>query len=239
MKKLIISLAFVALSSVAAKAIEMPVIFGNMSLTGGIAANQAVFGATAKQDEYNAAGTAIDASNEQSGVFTDGYGSQFIEIGFGQYISFGFEHVPDAISTPTTINESSDGNPGNTSNVSVDFNDFNTYYAKINTPWGIYLKAGTVETDLDIKETQLSGNTYKNVSTSGTTFGGGYEKFIGGSNFSIRAEGNYMELDTVNTENSVALTGGTTTNGGHAKVKGSNMEGLTGKIALTYTFGRN
>ena len=61
MKKLITTIAFIALSTVSAKAIEMEMF----SITGGIAANNSVWGATATQDEYNAAGTAVDASSDR------------------------------------------------------------------------------------------------------------------------------------------------------------------------------
>jgi hypothetical protein len=214
------------------------------SITGGIAANNSVFGATATQDEYNAAGTAIDASNKQSGVFTESFGSQFVELGIGRYISLGFEHVPDSISTPQNINDgggaaTSVGNAGTTSTVSVDFNDMNTTYLKLNTPMGIYFKYGTVSTDLDIKETQLSGNTYKNTSVDGTSMGAGYQKSFGERGFGLRVEANYVEMDSVTVNNGVAKTGGTAANHGFAEVKAKNLEGLTGKVALTYTFGRS
>jgi hypothetical protein len=233
MKKLITTVAFIALSAVSAKAIEMEIF----SITGGIAANNSVWGATATQDEYNAAGTAIDASNKQSGVFTESFGSQFVELGIGRYISLGFEHVPDSISTPQNVNDSSGATA--TSTVSVDFNDMNTTYLKLNTPMGIYFKYGTVSTDLDIKETQLSGNTYKNTSVDGTSMGAGYQKTLGERGFGFRIEGNYVELDNVTVNNGVTKTGGTAANHGFAEVKAKNLEGLTGKVALTYTFGRS
>jgi len=233
MKKLITAIAFIALSTVSAKAIEMEMF----SITGGIAANNSVFGATATQDEYNAAGTAIDASNKQSGVFTESFGSQFVELGIGRYISLGFEHVPDSISTPQNVNDASGATA--TSTVSVDFNDMNTTYLKLNTPMGIYFKYGTVSTDLDIKETQLSGNTYKNTSVDGTSMGAGYQKTLGERGFGFRIEGNYVELDNVTVNNGVTKTGGTAANHGFAEVKAKNLEGLTGKVALTYTFGRS
>ena len=233
MKKLITTIAFIALSTVSAKAIEMEMF----SITGGIAANNSVWGATATQDEYNNAGTAIDATNKQSGVFTESFGSQFVELGIGRYISLGFEHVPDSISTPQNVNDSSGATA--TSTVSVDFNDMNTTYLKLNTPMGIYFKYGTVSTDLDIKETQLSGNTYKNTSVDGTSLGAGYQKTFGERGFGFRIEGNYVELDNVTVNNGVTKTGGTPANHGFAEVKAKNLEGLTGKVALTYTFGRS
>ena len=238
MKKLITTIAFIALSTVSAKAIEMEMF----SITGGIAANQSVWGATAKQDGYNAAGTAIAQTDKEHGVFTESFGSQFVELGIGRWISLGFEHVPDSISTPQNINDAgvTSGNSSTvaTSTVSVDFNDMNTTYLKLNTPMGIYFKYGTVSTDLDIKETQKSGNTYKNTSVDGTSMGAGYQKTLGERGFGFRLEGNYVDLDNVTVNNGVTKTAGTGINN-FKEIKATNLEGLTAKVALTYTFGRS
>jgi len=238
MKKLIITLAFVALSSVSAKALEM----GFFSVTGGLATNSSVWGGSATQEEYNTAGTSIKKTVKESGVFTESFSSQFVELGLGRWLSLGYEHVPDAISTPTNVNECGVKSNGvsisctsATASVSVDFNDFNTLYAKLNTPWGLYFKAGTVETDVDIKETMQSGNTYANVSVSGTSVGAGYQKYIGETGFGIRVEGNYVELDNATTNNGLVKTAVLTN---YKDVKATNLEGLTAKVALTYTFGR-
>ena len=239
MKKLITTIAIMALSTVSAKAIDMEMF----SITGGLATNQSVFGGTAKQDAYDAVGTTIEHTDKEHGVFQESFGSQFVELGIGRWISVGFEHVPDSISTPENIN--SGGNEdiatADTAKVSVDFNDMNTTYLKINTPMGIYFKYGTVSTDLDIKETMLSGNTYKNTSVDGTSMGAGYQKTLGERGFGFRIEGNYVDLDNVTVNNGVgsSTSGGTTANGGFNEVKATNLEGLTGKVALTYTFGRS
>ena len=231
MKKILTAIAFIALSTVSAKAIDREMF----SITGGYAANQSVWGGKAKQDEYNAAGTVIEKTNTENGVFTDGYSSMFAELGIGKWISLGYEHVPDSISTPENINN---GSPGITSRVSVDFNDFNTVYAKLNTPMGIYLKWGTISTDIDIKETQLSGNTYKNQSIDGSSIGAGYQKLFTDKGFGFRFEANYVELDSVTVNNGVTKTAGTGLNN-FKEIKATNLEGLTGKVALTYTFGRS
>ena len=238
MKKLITTIAFIALSTVSAKAIDMELF----SITGGLATNESVFGATAKQDDYNAAGTTIETSDEEHGVFTEAFGSQFIELGVGRWISVGFEHVPDSISTPENINDNR-GTEGNvtrstTATVSVDFNDMNTTYLKLNTPMGIYLKWGNVSTDLDIKETMASGNTYKNTSVDGTSTGIGYQKTFGERGFGFRLEGNYVELDNITVNNGVTKTAGTGLNN-FKEIQAKNLEGLTAKVALTYTFGRS
>ena len=232
MKKLITTIAFIALSTVSAKAVEWEIF----SITGGLAANQSVFGGTAQQDAYDAIGTTIEVTDKEHGVFTESFSSQFIELGIGRWISLGFEHVPDSISTPQNINDSNGATA--TSTVSVDFNDMNTTYIKLNTPIGIYFKYGTVETDLDIKETQLSGNTYNNTSVDGTSIGAGYQKTLGERGFGFRIEGNYVELDNVTVNNGVTQTAGTGLNN-FKEIKATNLEGLTGKVALTYTFGRS
>ena len=237
MKKFITMIAFVALSTVSAAAVEL----GIFSVTAGIAANTGVYGATAtEQGQDNSGVDHAAAKNKESGVFQDSFGSQFIELGIGQWISVGYEHTPDSLSTPT--NTSREGNASGENNVSVDFNDLNTTYVKLNLPvlTGAYLKAGSVDTDLDIKETMGSGSTYKNVSTSGSVVGAGYASYLGDTGFGIRFETTYLELDDVKTDNGIAKGTTTTLNAQtHNEIKASNLEGLQAKIALTFTFGRD
>tara|TARA_B100000795_G_scaffold266415_1_gene249574 strand:+ start:1382 stop:2086 length:705 start_codon:yes stop_codon:yes gene_type:complete len=233
MKKIIATIALLALTSVSVKA-ELPNL-GVFSLTAGLATNTSVWGASAKETRSSETGTVL-GSNKDSGVFTESYSSQFIELGIGKYISLGYEVTPDSISTPNNINQSATvdgGVPSDRTVVSVDFNDLTTTYAKLNIPGGAYIKYGTVTTDLDIKETTRSGNTYKNKSTSGTSLGAGYQRFLGESGFGIRVEASYLDLDNVSTDNGVA------TSGNHNKVEATNLEGATARVALTYTLGRN
>ena len=240
MKKIITAIAFIALSTVSAKAIELPSL-GMFSVTAGIANNEGVYGATAKQTGEDGAG--LDREHKQdSGVFVDDHMSQFIELGIGEWFSVGYEHTPDSISTPTaTAREGSQA--GAETNVTVDFNDLNTTYIKVNLPFipGVYARYGTVETDLDIKESMSSGSTYKNVSTSGEIMGLGYSRFFGESGLAIRFEGAYLQLDNVSADNGIAK--GTVNEAAgsvnHNRVDAKNIEGLQGKIALTYTIGRN
>ena len=238
MKKIITAIAFIALSTVSAKAIELPNL-GMFSVTAGLANNTGVYGATGVQtNEDGAAGTF--RTNKDSGVFVDGHSSQFIELGLGEWFSVGYEITPDSISTPT--NRTREGEAVETT-VTVDFNDLETTYIKVNLPFipGVYARYGTVETDLDIKESMSSGSTYKNVSTSGEIMGLGYSRFFGESGLAIRFEGAYLQLDNVKTTNGIAkgtvdiASGSVNFN----EVEAKNMEGLQGKIALTYTLGRN
>lgn len=232
MKKIIIALTVLAFGTVSSYAIDRSAF----SLTAGIAANQGVFGASATETNLTETNTAGHIKKE-SGVFTDSYASSFIELGIGSLISLGYEHTPDSVTTPTNTSRE---DTGVDNNVKVDFNDLDTMYVKLNLPFasGMYLKAGTVSTDVDITETG-SSNTYKNVSTDGTTFGIGYSKFLGDSPIGLRIEGNYLELDNVSTDNGVSATGGNASNGGRNQIDAKNLEGVNAKIALTITLGRD
>ena len=246
MKKIIITAVLLVFSTWAAKAAD----FSALSLTAGLASNTSVFSATAKETSSNEdGGTAGGRIQKNSGVFAESFSSQFVELGVGRFISLGFEHTPDSISTPQNIN--SDGNThggncsttgtdlgsvgacGNTTTVSADFNDMNTTYIKLNIPGGMYVKYGSVETDADFKETTKSGNTYKNISLDGTSMGAGYQRFLGESGFGFRFEANYLDFDNGKTDNGVATTGN------HNLIEASNIEGATAKLAITYTLGRN
>ena len=233
MKKIIIAFTMLVFGTVSAHAIDRSIF----SVTAGIAANQGVFGASAKETNLTETNTAGHVKKE-SGVFTDSFGSQFLELGIGPWISLGYEHTPDSVTTPK--NTSRQGLAAE-ANVSVDFNDLNTTYLRVNLPFaaGMYAKLGTVSTDLDIKETMGSGSTYSNVSTDGSVMGLVYHKFINDSRIGLRIEGSYLELDNVSTSNGVSATGGTVANGGRNTIDASNLEGLTAKIALTITLGKD
>ncbi len=238
MKKLLTILTVVALAPFSANALDQ----GDFSVTAGISTNSAVYGASGTERNRNDSNTIISTKKE-SGVFTESHESGFIEINAGPILSLGFEHTPDSISTPQNESrEDREDASGNSlrSTVSVDFNDLNIAYLKLNVPnTGLYLKAGYVETDLDIKESMASGRTYNNVSTEGTLFAVGYSHAINDSPFGIRFEGSYMELDDVTTSNGVAADGATAANGGRNQIDTSNMQGLNAKLALTITLGNN
>jgi hypothetical protein len=75
---------------------------------------------------------------------------------------------------------------------------------------------------LDVKESTVSGSTYRNPSTEGTLLGVGYAKALGDSNFAVRIEGSYMSLDDVTSSNGVAADGATVANGGRNQIDVSN-----------------
>jgi hypothetical protein len=230
MKKIATILAVFCFSYSSANAIEV----SDLSVTAGISANSAVYGASGKETNRDESNTVRTIKNE-SGVFTDSHMSGFLELNVGQYVSLGIEHTPDAISTPQNKRVT---NVNTNTTVSADFNDLNIAYLKLNVPGGIYLKAGYVETDIDVKETMASGSTYNNASTEGTILGVGYERLVGDAGLGLRLEGSYMSLDDVTSSNGVSATGASSANGGRNQIDISNMEGLNAKIAITYTFGK-
>ena len=225
-------MALIAMSTVSAKAVSLPNL-GAFSLTAGVASNESVFGASATETNLNDTG-GTGHVKEESGVFQAGYSSQFIELGIGEWISLGYEHTPDSITTPK--NTDNEGKTGKERNVHVDFDDLNTTYAKINTPWGFYVLAGEVETDLKIKITGGSGSTYDNKSISGDITAAGYQRYLGDSGFGVRVQGSYMEFDNVTTSSGNAST---VAAGGNNTIAADNLSGASAKIALTYTLGRN
>tara|TARA_B100000780_G_scaffold276782_1_gene246069 strand:+ start:493 stop:1206 length:714 start_codon:yes stop_codon:yes gene_type:complete len=237
MKKFLIMLSVLMFSTISAKAVDLSFL----SVTAGLGLNEAVFGASGKETKSNET-NGVKSINKETGVFESSYSSQFIELGLGQWVSIGYSHTPDAIDTPVNVNDnSSAGVTTPESTVSVSFNDLNSTYVKLNLPvlTGAYLKLGTVETDLDIKETTNSGRAYKNVSTSGSIQALGYQSYLGETGFGIRFEGAYLDFDNVSTNNGVSATGGTVANGGRNQIDVKDMQGLQGQVAVTYTFGRN
>ena len=230
MKKILTIISVVSLMSFNSNALEV----SDMSVTAGISVNSAVYGASAKETN-RAEDNTIKTTQSESGVFTDSHTSGFIELNAGEFVSIGFEHTPDSITTPQADRTT---NTNAKTTVSVDFNDLNISYVKFNIPGGLYLKAGYVETDLDVKESMASGSTYSNPSTSGSVLGIGYARSVNDSPLAIRIEGSYMELDDVTSTNGVSASGGTVANGGQNKIDASNLEGLNAKLALTYTFGQ-
>ena len=220
MKKIILALTLVTFGTMSAHALDR----SNFSVTGGIALNQGVFGATAKETNRSDTNTIATTSSE-SGVFTESYESGFLELGIGEYVSLGYEHTPGSISTPTNTPREY----ATVTNVSVDFNDLNTMYATVNLgSTGIYAKYGLTEMDAAIKKTGTA-STYSNVSIDGTVMGVGYNmNKIRDSRFGIRIEGAYYDFDNATTSNGVSLTGGSAANGGRNQIDASHLECLQG-----------
>jgi hypothetical protein len=232
MKKIITAIAFIALTTVSAKAID----FGGLSVTAGLGQNTSVWGASGTESEYSETGT-LPEINKEHGVFTDDYSSHFIELGIGQYVSIGYNMASDPIKTPSNV--TNEGDAAQEATVQVDFNDLETQYIKVNIPGGMFVKYGQTAVDIKVNEVIASGSTYADRSTEGTSIGLGYQGHVGDSGLGYRIETNYLEFDDVTTDNGTTIAGSDSTNGGRNQIDIDNMEGVTAMFAITYTLGRD
>ena len=234
MKKLIIVAVFAIFSASSAMSAGLTDITPSV----GISFNNAAFAGEGNSRENNETGS-VDVTTDEYGAFAETYGSIFVEAGFGDVIALGVEYVPSGIKSPTnTSRESEDSravaNGSGNSEVSADFEDLTTVYAKINVPLGgTYLKFGFSTVDVIINESMESGNKYSDVNTEGYTAGIGYAHEIA-NGFSIRAEVMASQFDDVQTDNGV--TTASVTNGGKNVVQVESMWGAKGTVSLVKSF---
>ena len=218
MKKLIIAISTVFML-LATSAFSM-----DLRPTIGISGNAGVYAATGTENNYNEAGTAVDETTKEHGVFSEEFGSVFLELGLNDVISVGVDYVVQTLETPQ--NTSNEG-MANQSTVEAHFEDLTTVYAKINVPLGgTYLKIGYSTADVISKEIMGSGNNYGNDQTDGITVGLGYDHEVG-NGLSIRAEVTGTDFSDV-----------TTTNGqtNKTEIKVEEMIGARGTISLVKSF---
>jgi hypothetical protein len=189
----------------------------------GISGNLAVFHATGSETEG-----AEKSTEDATGVA--GYASIFVEKELGP-ISVGLDYVPSALSSETANNDRLDikgvgtASTAVTNKVKVDFEDLTTLYVSVNTPLGVYVKAGLVQVDVNTKETLGTGSTYGNTDMDGHMFGIGYNNSLDNGMF-MRFEGTMMDFG------SASVTGSNTDN----KVSISKLEGASAKISIGKSF---
>ena len=229
MKKIITAIAFIALTTVSAKAVDL----GAFSITAGLSQKQSVFGASGTEKEFDEDGTsgAQMQTNKEHGVFVEDFSSGFIEIGIGEYVSLGYELNTDPIKTPTNISNEGENNQNT---LQVDFDDLQTTYLKVNLPGGMYGKMGWTEVDITLNHVSAASTTYtKPGSTEGEVVGLGYQGHVQDTGFGYRIETLYHTFDNVKSNNGAATTGN------RNEVAVTNMEGVSASFSLTYTLGRN
>lgn len=216
MKKLLITISFILgfISSVSA----------DIGVNIGLSGNLSVFHgeATEREDEtlMAVAGTNVD-TNKEDGTLVAGYTSIFVEktLGFlpgplGR-LSIGYDMVQGTVDSNVSEQERLDKTTteqgiASAQKVKVEFADLNTLYATLRLTENLYLKAGTMEVDVNTKETLATGSTYGNTSLTGDMYGIGYNKTFGPGIF-FRLEGTMMDFggktltSQTNAENSVIL----------------------------------
>ena len=201
--------------------------YAQPSYTIGLALNKGVFAAEGREENFDEGGT-LKTVTEEYGAFEDSYASIYVEMG-NEVGSIGLAYQDD-VSTPTNVNEVG-GLPGSnsaTSTVSADFSGVITFYGLVNLPMNTYLKAGIVQGDIAINETQKSGNTYKDQDLEGYVLGFGYQHEADAANVRFELLGH--TYDDVESNNGVATTGN------HNKVRVSNMIGANAQISVNKSF---
>ena len=196
--------------------------YAQPSYTIGLALNKGVFAAEGKEDNFDESGS-LKTTTVEYGAFEDTYASIYLEMG-NEVGSIGVSYQDD-VSTPTNVNE--DDNSA-TSTVSASFDDVITVYGLINLPMNTYLKAGIVQGDIAVNETQKSGNTYKDQDLEGYVFGVGYQHEADAANIRFELLGH--TYDDVTANNGVA------TSGNHNKITVSDMIGANAHISLNKSF---
>jgi opacity protein-like surface antigen len=231
MKKLIIVAVFAIFSASSA----MSASLSDMTPSIGLSYNKAGFAGEGLERNFDESGT-LRTVTEEYGAFGTEFGSIFVELGFGDILALGVDYVPSGIESPTNVSRESEdsnatSNGSGNSQVSVDFEQLLTVYAKVNVTFlgGTYLKAGFQTVDVIINESMESGNTYGDVNTEGYTAGIGYHQEIA-NGVAIRAEVTARQFDDVSTNNGVATTGNRNV------VEVESMWGAQGTISLVKSF---
>ncbi|MDA9709214.1 hypothetical protein N9U18_00960 [Candidatus Pelagibacter sp.] len=201
--------------------------YAQPSYTIGIGFNKGVFAAEGKEDNFSETGSLASTTTEY-GAFEDSYASIYVEVG-NETGSIGIAYQDD-VSTPTNVNEVG-GMPSSnsaTSKVSADFSGVITFYGLVNLPMNTYLKAGIVQGDIAVNETQKSGNTYKDQDLEGYVLGFGYQHEADQANIRFELLGH--TYDDVSADNGVA------TSGNHNKITISDMIGANAQISVNKSF---
>ena len=208
----------------------------------GISVNQAAFAGEGNEKNFAEDGT-LKTVTEEYGAFTDTFASVFVELGLSDNFAIGIDYVPGAIDSPENKSKEGTLNGGNAldpgvTRVQVDFQDLATIYLKANVPFlgGTYVKAGYAEVDVVVNESTSSGNTYADTETSGMIAAIGYQKDIDSMGLAIRAEIMAHQFDDASTDNGVAASAGSSSNGGRNEILVESMWGARGIVSLVKSF---
>tara|TARA_B110000008_G_C16944002_1_gene553660 strand:+ start:579 stop:1283 length:705 start_codon:yes stop_codon:yes gene_type:complete len=234
MKKLITVAVFAIFSASSALSLDITPSFG-------LSYNTAGFAGEGNERVGSDTGT-VQSTTDEYGAFGADFASVFAEVQFGNIVAIGLDYVPGGIESPINKSRESEdsavgSNGSGNSQVSVDFEELTTVYAKVNVPFlgGTYLKAGFSTVDVIVNESMESGNTYADVNTEGFMAGIGYNHEIA-NGFALRAEVSASQFDDVKTDNGVAAGSESVANGGRNVVQVESMWGAKGTVSLVKSF---
>ena len=216
MKKIIATIVALIFTT-SAYAVEL----SNLSV--GASMNHGLYGADGKEENFTHTGTLEKTTKKDGAAFVDSYATLFLELELSDTVSVGLSYAPDAITTPTNINDDEGGTDDIT--VKADFNDLTTLYLLAKSPIGIYGKVGFSQMDIDVQST--NAGTYADPGTTdGMELALGYE-YEAADGVSVRAELAYHEFEDLTANN-----GQTDKN----TITVSNLRGGTGRISLVKSF---
>ena len=216
MKKIIATIVALIFTT-SAYAVEL----SNLSV--GASMNHGLYGADGKEENFTHTGTLEKTTKKDGAAFVDSYATLFLELELSDTVSVGLSYAPDAITTPTNINDDEGGTDDIT--VKADFNDLTTLYLLAKSPIGIYGKLGFSQMDIDVQST--NAGTYADPGTTdGMEIALGYEHEAG-AGVSVRAELAYHEFEDLTANN-----GQTDKN----TITITNLRGATGRISLVKSF---
>jgi hypothetical protein len=111
-----------------------------------------------------------------------GYSSLFFELNMVDRLTIGVEYMGSGVETDmesrtdnTSGTSDTDGNDVGTSSVKVEFKDLVTAYAELRLFNGMYAKLGTMQIDVESKESLHTSSSYGNVTLDGIAYGIGYK----------------------------------------------------------------
>ena len=185
--------------------------------------NHGLYGADGKEENFTHTGTLEKTTKKDGAAFVDSYATLFLELQLSDAVSLGLSYAPDAVTTPTNINDDEGGTDDIT--VKADFNDLTTLYLLAKSPIGIYGKLGFSQMDIDVQST--NAGTYADPGTTdGMEIALGYEHEAA-AGVSVRAELAYHEFEDLTANN-----GQTDKN----TITITNLRGATGRISLVKSF---
>ena len=168
----------------------------------------------------------------EAGAFTDSISAIFIEYAFEEApIALGIERVIESINTPKNINElpgdQTAGDTGmKTNTVNAEFTNIIGIYATVKIPFGLYLKAGYKEAEVQTKEVMQTNSSYPDQDVKGYMFGLGWEKVADNGVFA-RLEANATLWDEVSVNSSA---------GSYANIKINDMMSARATFSLGKSF---
>jgi len=178
----------------------------------------------------NQGGTgSAQTTTTEAGAFMETITAAFVEYAFEDTpVALGIERIFSTVNTPTNINEVQGmGNNASTNNTAkAEFSNIIGIYATVEIPFGVYLKAGYKEAEVETKEVMTTNSSYPDQDVKGYMFGLGWEKVADNGVFA-RLEANATLWDEV----SVTSTAGT-----YAKININDMMSARATLSLGKAF---